>query len=57
VGKYNLLGKKEPDLDLPQGLMMYFPQEGCSQFCPKKAVHFLPQESKKKISRLFSEFE
>jgi len=28
---------------------MYFPQEGCSLFCPKKAGHFLPQEGKKEL--------
>jgi len=55
VGKKNFLGlKKKPDLNLAQGLMMYFPQEGCSLFYPKRLVTFYPK--KKKISR-FSEFE
>jgi len=37
--------------------LSYFPQEGCSLFYLKKAGHFLPQEGKKKINRLLSEFE
>jgi len=41
-------GKKKPDLNLAQGLMMYFPQEGCSLFYPKKIDHFLPQEGENK---------
>jgi len=49
VGKKNFLGlKKKPDLNLAQRLMMYFPQEGCSLFYPKKIGHFLPQEKENK---------
>ena len=49
VGKKILLGVyKIPNLNLAQGLMMYFPQEGCSLFYPKMIGYFLPQEGEKK---------
>jgi hypothetical protein len=44
-------GKKKPDLNLAQELMMYFPQEGCHYFTPRRLITFYPKE---KISR-FSE--
>jgi len=48
--KKEFLGvKKKPYLNLTQGLMMYFSQEGCSLFYPKKMIdHFLPQEGENK---------
>jgi len=58
VGKKNLLRvQKEPYLDLPQGLMSFYPQDDWSLFTPRlvsfypKIGLFLPQRSR------FSKFE
>jgi len=58
VGKKNLRGyKKKPDLNLPQVDDIISPKMVGHYFSPRRLLTFYPQEGKKKISRLFSEFE